>query len=108
MRELASDVLALGRRPVLVDRREDAARHLARRGVVDVLRGGDQLNACSVHLQHDESVIDAVPVEPAELVDHDVLDVTLGADALHHRLVLRTVLDRRRAAPGLDVLGHDG
>nr|WP_179577206.1 hypothetical protein [Leifsonia psychrotolerans] len=78
------------------------------RGSVDRLRGGDKLDAAFLKISHDDGVVDAVARETGELVDDDVIDVAVAADALQHLLESDTFGHLSGGAPRLDVLGNDG
>nr|WP_307220010.1 hypothetical protein [Microbacterium sp. SORGH_AS_0888] len=75
--------------------------------VVDLLGRGDERHAAFLKLGHNDGVVNAVAGEAIELVDDDVVDVLLAADALQHLLERHALLHLCAASPGFDVLLDD-
>ncbi len=67
----------------LGDRGHDAVQQHARRGLVDVLRGGDQSDACVLQGQVDGDVVGPVAGQAVDLVDDAVVRL-VGGDVLDH------------------------
>src|SRR5205807_1710826 len=83
---LVADVGAITLGAKLVERGEHAHEHLAFGRVVDVLRRGYEADLALLKVQQGNCALGPVPVHARELVDDDVVDITLVLDALHHRL----------------------
>nr|WP_255508228.1 hypothetical protein [Chryseoglobus sp. 28M-23] len=78
------------------------------RGGVDRLGCGDQRHAALLQVGHDDGVVGTVPGEAGQLVDDDVVDVFVAADALQHLLEGNALGHLCSRDTGLDVLGDDG
>nr|WP_263970267.1 hypothetical protein [Gulosibacter chungangensis] len=91
----------------LVERGEDAVHELPDRSLVDRLGGGDEGDAALLQLRTDDGIVEAVPGHARELVDDDVVDVPLGADALQHLLERQPLTHFPSGAARLDVLVDD-
>lgn len=76
-----------------------------RRGVIDVLRGGDQLDAGVDEVAVDVDVIEPVPGQPVDLV-HDAIRDLMGRDVVQHPLQFGS-LRRPGGFPGVDELGNN-
>ncbi|WTI33028.1 hypothetical protein OH817_03915 [Kocuria rhizophila] len=104
---LVGDVGTVFTGAVFVERGEDAVHELPDRGGVYLLGRGDQGDSAFVQIGHDDRVVGAVAGEAGELVDDDVVDVAVAADAFEH-LLERDALGHLGGRPaGFDVLVHD-
>ncbi|MCO7202144.1 hypothetical protein NH287_01255 [Microbacterium sp. CnD16-F] len=107
LRHLVRDVRAVLSGAVLVEGGQDAVHELPNRRGVNLLRGGDELDAALLEVGHDDGVIDTVAGEPGELVDDDVVNVAVAANAFEHLLEGNSLGHLGGGSPGFDVLGHD-
>nr|WP_314457014.1 hypothetical protein [uncultured Microbacterium sp.] len=105
--QLVGNISAVFRRAVLVEGRQDALHELTYRAPVDALCCRNESHAALLQLHHREGFVVPVPVEAGQLVDDDVVDVSIGADAFQHLLKARATGSLGAGQPGVDVLAHD-
>ncbi|WP_232234967.1 MULTISPECIES: hypothetical protein [Frankia] len=104
---LVLDVFAADAHLVLVEDGDHAVHRLAGWRGVEVLLGGRvELHAEPFERHHHDRIVVAVPREPRQGVDEDVLDVPVGLDAGDHLLEGRPLVNRLAALPRVDVLVH--
>src|SRR5207248_8520148 len=70
---------------------QDAVEQTTAGSLVDVLLDADECDVGRVQLEDDVGVVATVAGQAIDLVDDDVVDVTLGADAGKHGLELGPV-----------------
>ncbi len=104
---LVGDVGTVLAGAVLVEGGQDVMHKLPDRGGIDLLGRGDQGDSAFLQIGHDDRVVGAVTGEAGKLIDDDVVDVPVGADAFEH-LLERNALGHLRGRPArFDVLVHD-
>nr|WP_258062914.1 hypothetical protein [Rathayibacter sp. AY1C6] len=105
---LVGDIRAIFPGAVLIECGEDAVHELPDGGRVDGFGCGDEFDAALLKVGHDYGVVDAVASEPRQLVDDDVIDILLPADAFQHLLKRHALGHLGCGATRLDVLRCNG
>nr|WP_235497924.1 hypothetical protein [Frankia sp. R43] len=85
LRHLVGDVLAACGRLILVDRGHDSVEKLPGRGLVDVLRCGDEKDAEVTQPHREIGILVPVACEPVQLVDDHDIDIPVCLDTGDHR-----------------------